>query len=268
AAEAGDPEAVDHVGASHLNIHGPPHRHMDLGGRTECAAFSARIPHLPPPLGSDHLNREHAPRGRKRQDGIACPPAIEQQDQEDEGRENEPASDQEPEAQSLRCCSRWPEGSVKRKGDDTSEDHKAPAKHYPPDLCDLLGRGTRRLKCRHRAVGPAGSRQQAKGHWGDVTMSMEEIAKPPGTGTTTVVAVAGHPLHPMLVTFPIAFLLGAFASDLAFWLLRDPFWARMSVWLIGGGAAMGSLAGLSGTVELLSIAGIRRRAAAWNHFIA
>jgi len=99
-------------------------------------------------------------------------------------------------------------------------------------------------------------------------MSMEEIAKPPGTGTTTVVAVAGHPLHPMLVTFPIAFLLGAFASDLAFWLLRDPFWARMSVWLIGGGAAMGSLAGLSGTVELLSIAGIRRRAAAWNHFIA
>ena len=99
-------------------------------------------------------------------------------------------------------------------------------------------------------------------------MSMEEIAKPPGTGVATVVAVAGHPLHPMLVTFPIAFLLGAFASDLAFWLLRDPFWARMSVWLIGGGAVMGAVAGLSGTVELLWIGGIRRRAAAWNHFIA
>lgn len=99
-------------------------------------------------------------------------------------------------------------------------------------------------------------------------MSMEEIAKTPDSGTHTVVAVAGHPLHPMLVTFPIAFLLGAFASDLAFWLLGDPFWARMSVWLIGAGAGMGALAGASGTVELLSIGGIRRRAAAWNHFIA
>jgi len=99
-------------------------------------------------------------------------------------------------------------------------------------------------------------------------MSMEEIAKPPETGTDTAVAVSGHPLHPMLVTFPIAFLLGALASDLAFWLLEDPFWARMSLWLIGAGAFMGSLAAISGTVELLSIGGIRRRAAAWNHFIA
>lgn len=99
-------------------------------------------------------------------------------------------------------------------------------------------------------------------------MSMERIAAPPEEGTPTVVAVAGHPLHPMLVTFPIAFLLGAFGSDLGFWLTGDPFWARMSLWLLGAGTAMGSLAGLSGSVELLSISGIRRRAVGWSHFVA
>ena len=86
--------------------------------------------------------------------------------------------------------------------------------------------------------------------------------------TETVVAVAGHPLHPMLVTFPIAFLLGAFASDLVFLYDGDPFWARMSIWLIGVGTFMGFVAGATGTVELLSVRGIRRRPAAWHHFVA
>ncbi len=86
--------------------------------------------------------------------------------------------------------------------------------------------------------------------------------------TNPTVAVAGHPLHPMLVTFPIAFLLGASASDVVFVYERDPFWARMSLWLIGAGTFMGVIAGITGTVELLAERGIRRRPAAWNHFVA
>lgn len=97
---------------------------------------------------------------------------------------------------------------------------------------------------------------------------LERLATPPADGTGTVVAVSGHPLHPMLVTFPIALLLCALGSDLAFWWTADFFWARMSLWLLGGGTAMGVLAGVSGTVELLSISGIRRRAVAWSHFVA
>jgi uncharacterized membrane protein len=96
---------------------------------------------------------------------------------------------------------------------------------------------------------------------------MEQMARPPEPGTPTKVAVAGHPIHPMLVTFPIAFLSGTLASDLAFLWFADPFWARMSLWLVGAGTVMGILAGISGTIELLAIAGIRRRAAAWSHFI-
>ncbi|MET0186930.1 MAG: DUF2231 domain-containing protein, partial [Achromobacter sp.] len=79
-------------------------------------------------------------------------------------------------------------------------------------------------------------------------------------GTDTHVAIARHPLHPMLVTFPIAFYLGAFASDGAFWFWGDPFWARASMWLLGSATVMGALAGLAGTIELLWVADIRHRA--------
>lgn len=71
----------------------------------------------------------------------------------------------------------------------------------------------------------------------------------------------------MLVTFPIAFLMGALGTDLAFWYTGDAFWARVSLWLLGAGVFMGVLAGLAGTVELLWVKQIRRRPAAWNHFV-
>jgi len=96
---------------------------------------------------------------------------------------------------------------------------------------------------------------------------MERYRKPPPVGTPTQVAVARHPLHPMLVTFPIAFFMGALATDLAHWQLGDPFWARASTWLLGAGTLMGVLAGAAGTAELLSVSGIRRRAASWSHFV-
>lgn len=97
---------------------------------------------------------------------------------------------------------------------------------------------------------------------------MGDITDPPPQGAPSRVAVAGHPLHPMLVTFPIAFLAGLPASDLAYWYTGDPFWARVSLWLAGSGSVMGLVAGIAGTVELLAVKGIRRRAASWSHFIA
>ena len=87
-------------------------------------------------------------------------------------------------------------------------------------------------------------------------------------GTPTKLAVAGHPLHPMMVTFPIAFLMGTLGTDLLYVYDGDSFWARMSLWLVGFGTFMGVMAGIVGTVELLAVRGIRRRAASWSHFIA
>ena len=71
----------------------------------------------------------------------------------------------------------------------------------------------------------------------------------------------------MVVPFPIAFLLGIVGTDLAFLGTADPFWARVSLWLAGGGTVLGVLAGVIGTLELLLIRGIRHRPAGWSHFV-
>lgn len=85
------------------------------------------------------------------------------------------------------------------------------------------------------------------------------------TGITSTVAIAGHPLHPAIVLFPIAFLVGAFGSDLGYWLTKDPFWARASVWLIGVGFAGGILAALTGFLDFFKIKRVRERSAGWIH---
>ncbi len=80
-------------------------------------------------------------------------------------------------------------------------------------------------------------------------------------------AVKGHPIHPMLVPFPIAFLVGALATDLAFSGTGDAFWSRASLWLIGAGLVMGSLAAVAGLVDFLSIREARIGAVGWVHFL-
>ncbi|MVW70067.1 DUF2231 domain-containing protein [Bordetella sp. 15P40C-2] len=96
---------------------------------------------------------------------------------------------------------------------------------------------------------------------------MDKLAHSLPKGTGTAVAVSRHPLHPALVTFPIAFIIGALPSDLAYLWFGDEFWARASLWLLGVGTLMGGVAGAAGTVELLAVQGIRHRAAAWSHFV-
>jgi len=81
------------------------------------------------------------------------------------------------------------------------------------------------------------------------------------------VAVAGHPIHAMLVAFPIGLTACALGADLFYWWTGDVFWARAALWSAGMAFLMGLLSGLSGTVELLSVPGIRARAASWTHFI-
>lgn len=46
-------------------------------------------------------------------------------------------------------------------------------------------------------------------------------------------SIAGHPIHPMLVSFPIAFFVATLACDLAFWQTGDQYWATTGLWLLG-----------------------------------
>lgn len=84
----------------------------------------------------------------------------------------------------------------------------------------------------------------------------------------SVVAVAGHPIHAMSVSFPIALILSTLGCDVFYWWTADPFWARAALWSSGFGFFLGVVAGLAGTAELLLVAGIRKRAASWTHATA
>lgn len=94
------------------------------------------------------------------------------------------------------------------------------------------------------------------------------LLKPAPESTHSAFSIAGHPVHAMLVSFPVAFTLAGLASDLAFWWTADPFWARVSMWVIGASFILGSLAGLAGTMDFMLVHKMRRHVTTWNHFIA
>jgi uncharacterized membrane protein len=79
--------------------------------------------------------------------------------------------------------------------------------------------------------------------------------------------IAGHPLHPMLIPFPVAFLVGAFLADLAFVGTGDEFWARGAMWMIGAAIVMALLAAVAGFTDFLSEPRIRNLSEAWQHMI-
>lgn len=83
--------------------------------------------------------------------------------------------------------------------------------------------------------------------------------------TSTIIAIAGHPLHAMSVAFPIALTFCNFGADLFYWWTGDSFWARASIWAAGMAFLIGVAAAFTGTLELLFVPGIRARAAAWTH---
>jgi len=78
-------------------------------------------------------------------------------------------------------------------------------------------------------------------------------------------SIAGHPIHPMLIPFPIAFFIGAFVCDLAYWQTSNASWATAAMWLIGAGLVMAALAAVVGFIELLGDAQIRGLNDAWWH---
>lgn len=94
---------------------------------------------------------------------------------------------------------------------------------------------------------------------------IEEVTK---HDTSSVVAVAGHPIHAALVAFPIALVISTLGCDVFYWWSGDPFWARAGLWASGFAFWLGLLASLAGTAELLLVTGIRKRATSWSHAIA
>lgn len=56
-------------------------------------------------------------------------------------------------------------------------------------------------------------------------------------------AIKGHPLHPVMIPFPIAFGASVVFTDAAYWLTDSRTWALASVWLLWATVGTGLLGG-------------------------
>ena len=78
-------------------------------------------------------------------------------------------------------------------------------------------------------------------------------------------SIAGHPIHPMLIPFPVAFFAATLVCDLAFWRTGNADWATASLWLLGAGLVMGALAAIAGLIDVLGEPRIRALREVWWH---
>jgi uncharacterized membrane protein len=83
----------------------------------------------------------------------------------------------------------------------------------------------------------------------------------------SLAAIAGHPIHPMLIPFPIAFLVFAFVADVAYAMTSDEFFARMALWMVTSGLVTGVLAAIAGLVDFVGLERPRQLRTSWIHAI-
>ena len=88
------------------------------------------------------------------------------------------------------------------------------------------------------------------------------------TDLRATVTIAGHPLHPILVTIPIGLFVAALVTDIAYVVDGSHAWAVASRWLIGGGLVGALLAALAGFTDFAGNANIRAFRVAWLHLFA
>ncbi|MBN9486017.1 MAG: DUF2231 domain-containing protein [Alphaproteobacteria bacterium] len=80
----------------------------------------------------------------------------------------------------------------------------------------------------------------------------------------SIASIAGHPIHPMLIPFPIAFFVATLLCDIAYVRSGNLSWATASMWL-GAGVAMALLAAVAGLIDVLGDQRIRRLYDVWLH---
>lgn len=88
------------------------------------------------------------------------------------------------------------------------------------------------------------------------------------THPKSTAAIGGHPIHPMLVPFPIVCFVLAFAADVMVARGGEPGLASASVWLLAIGLGFAVLAAITGLTDYLSEPRIRAIGNATKHMIA
>ena len=75
-------------------------------------------------------------------------------------------------------------------------------------------------------------------------------------GITTMESKAtlfGHPIHQMLIVFPLGLLGTSFIFDIIQLLTHDPEWSHVAFYLIGAGVIGGAIAAVFGLIDFMGI---------------
>ena len=80
--------------------------------------------------------------------------------------------------------------------------------------------------------------------------------------------IATHPIHPMLVPFPIVCFIGTFVADIMYTSNHVDGWAVASNWLLGVGLATAALAAVAGLIDFLGDQRVRGLGDAVKHMLA
>jgi uncharacterized membrane protein len=69
----------------------------------------------------------------------------------------------------------------------------------------------------------------------------------------TKVRLLGHPIHPMLIVFPLGLLTAAAIFDIIYTCTHNGHWADLSYWMIASGVIGGLIAAVFGLIDWLGI---------------
>jgi uncharacterized membrane protein len=91
---------------------------------------------------------------------------------------------------------------------------------------------------------------------------------PRGDHPHSTAKIAGHPVHPMLIPFPIVCFIGTLVTDIVFLSNHDVTWAIASRYLLGIGILMAALAAVAGLTDFMGDERIRSASDALKHMLA
>jgi uncharacterized membrane protein len=89
-----------------------------------------------------------------------------------------------------------------------------------------------------------------------------------GNHPRSTAQIGGHPIHPMLIPFPIVCFIGVLVTDIVFLNNHDPGWATASRYLLAVGLVMAALAAVAGLTDFMGDDRIRRASDALKHMLA
>ena len=88
-----------------------------------------------------------------------------------------------------------------------------------------------------------------------------------GRHPRSTATIAGHPIHPMLIPFPIVCFILTFILDIVY-ARGDTVVAEASTWILGFGLVMAALAAVAGLTDYLGDERVRGLSDALKHMLA